>query len=456
MKHALIVNADVDAAAAMSALAVAEHYTVATARTLREAKRQMALQSPDIVLAEMNLPDGLGAALLDDVELLGPSRLVLVTHGATTLSHEHLAGEFGYLVTPVAPEQLRHVLLQATEPRTPTAGGGSPALPRSTSDRLGYLWGSAPAMQRVYEQIRRVAGTSVPVLITGESGTGKELAARTLHDLSQRAKQPFLAVNCGAISPHLIESEVFGHEKGSFTGADRQHQGFFERAKGGTLFLDEITEMPPSLQVRFLRVLESGTYMRVGSTTLQTADVRVLAATNRDPMRAVAEGHLREDLYYRLQVFPMAMPALREHLDDVPLLAEQFLSDIGQREGHARQFTTAAIDKLKSYAWPGNVRELKHAIHRAYVMADGNTVGDAWLPGGVAAETVQPIVAQQNGGDTMGLRLGMTLAEGEHQIIMATFEHHHRQLELTAKTLGISVEALKVHLRARGEWAVRG
>jgi DNA-binding NtrC family response regulator len=206
------------------------------------------------------------------------------------------------------------------------------------------------------------------------------LVARTLHDLSRRRKQPFLAVNCGAISPNLIESEVFGHEKGSFTGAERQHRGFFERAEGGTLFLDEITEMPAELQVKLLRVLETGTYMRVGSTTQQNADVRLVAATNRDPAQAVADGVLREDLLYRLNVFPIALPPLRDRLDDVKLLADHMLSEVSQREGPTRRLAPEAVARLEAYRWPGNVRELRNAMQRAYVMSDGDVVTDEWLP----------------------------------------------------------------------------
>src|SRR5262249_39013185 len=188
--------------------------------------------------------------------------------------------------------------------------------------------------------------------------------------------------------PHLIESEIFGHEKGSFTGADRQHQGFFERASGGTLFLDEITEMPPDLQVKLLRVLETGTFMRVGSTQVQETDVRMIAATNQDAAKAVAAGKLREDLLYRLNVFPIHLPPLRERPDDVPLIAEYFLDDISRREGLAKHFASEALERLTVYHWPGNVRELRNIVHRAYVMTPGATIVDECLPegaGGTAA-----------------------------------------------------------------------
>ena len=249
-------------------------------------------------------------------------------------------------------------------------------------------------MRRVYDQIARVAGTAVTVLVTGESGTGKELVARTVHDLSRRRGRPFLAVNCGAISAQLIESELFGHEKGSFTGADRQHQGFFERADGGTLFLDEIGEMPLELQVKLLRVLETGTFMRVGSTTARQADVRVIAATNRAPEQAVAAGRLREDLYYRLNVFPIDVPPLRERLDDVPLLARHFLAAVGQREGTAQALLAGGASRgCRRYPWPGNVRELRNVVQRAYVMEPRDVVTDEWLPVAGAASRDAPAAA---------------------------------------------------------------
>ena len=220
------------------------------------------------------------------------------------------------------------VLSRFMKPAALQADVASMAATVSEDGHFGHLWGNSAPMRRLYEQVARVAVTAVTVFITGESGSGKEVVAQTVHDLSRRRRQPFLAVNCGAIAHNLIESEIFGHEKGSFTGAERLHQGFFERANGGTLFLDEITEMPLELQVKLLRVLETGRYMRVGSTTTQETDVRVIAATNRPPLQAVADGRLREDLLYRLNVFPIELPPLRDRLSDVPLLARHFLKAV--------------------------------------------------------------------------------------------------------------------------------
>jgi two-component system, NtrC family, response regulator AtoC len=292
-----------------------------------------------------------------------------------------------------------------------------------------------------------VAGTSVTVFITGESGSGKEVVARTVHDLSRRRSRPFLAVNCGAISPNLIESEIFGHEKGSFTGAERQHQGFFERAHGGTLFLDEITEMPQALQVKLLRVLETGTFMRVGSTTPLETDVRVIAASNRDPAHAVASGALREDLFYRLNVFPIELPPLRERLIDLPLLVQHFLTEIGRREGALKQASPAALQRLAQYRWPGNVRELRNVLQRAYVMTAGPEIGDEWLPRDVLA--AHGMVAQPAAG-LVQVPVGTPLADAERQLILATLEHFGHHKERTAAALGVSLKTLYNRLKEYG------
>jgi len=265
--------------------------------------------------------------------------------------------------------------------------------------------------------------------------------ARTLHDLSRRRHAPFLAINCGAISPQLIESEIFGHERGSFTGADRQHLGFFERANAGTLFLDEITEMPMELQVKLLRVLETGTFLRVGSTTPQDADVRIVAATNRRPEEAVKAGRLREDLYYRLNVFPLQLPPLRERAGDVPLLAEHFAAAIGAQEGEVRRFSPAALHKLAEYPWPGNVRELRNVVQRSYVMADGPVITDEWLP--VAAGPARAGTPA----DHLCIPLGTSLAEAERRLILETVRHFNQHKERAAAALGVSLKTLYNRLK---------
>ncbi len=449
MSHALIVEDDADSARMMAALIGAEGFSAATARSLRDARKQMALQQPDLVLLDLRLPDGNGMSLLDDQELIGNSEVVLMTgHASLETSIQALRyGAADYLIKPVSAKQLQSILSRVIKPSVLRAEMQSLNEDLQRSGRFGHLVGKSQPMKHVYEQIARVAGTSVTVFITGESGTGKELVARTVHDLSRRRSRPFLAVNCGAISPNLMESEIFGHERGSFTGAERQHQGFFERAHGGTLFLDEVTEMPPSLQVKLLRVLETGTFMRVGSTTPIETDVRAIAATNRDPAQAVANGALREDLYYRLNVFPVELPPLRERQEDVPLLVSHFMQEIGQREGAFKRATPAALAKLAQYRWPGNVRELRNVLQRAYVMSAGAEIDDQWLPRDVLADQMRGSVT---GAGTLEVLVGTSLASVERQVILATLEHFGHQKERTAAALGVSLKTLYNRLKEYG------
>ncbi len=472
MTHALIVDDDVDSAFTLKALIMAEQCTVAVAHNLRDARRQIALQQPDLVLLDLQLPDGSGMELFSVPELLANSEVVLITGYASleTSIQALRLGAADYLVKPINLLRLQGVLSRLTKPALLKAEVETLAAQVAPSGHFGALWGRAPAMLQLYEQIARVAMTSVTVFITGESGSGKEVVAQTVHDLSRRRKQPFLAVNCGAISPNLIESEIFGHEKGSFTGADRQHLGFFERASGGTLFLDEITEMPMELQVKLLRVLETGSFMRVGSTQMQVADVRVLAATNRRPEQAVAAGQLREDLLYRLNVFPIELPPLRDRLSDVDLLARHFLTAFGAQEGQAKHFSAAALERLAQYRWPGNVRELRNAVQRAYVMAAGDVIDEQWLPqpslllhaaaGGVVAPATPPAARRTASlsdeafeQESITLTIGTTLASAERTLILATLRHHHHQKERTAAALGISLKTLYNRLK---EYAADG
>ena len=457
MPHALIVDGDAESVDSLRLLIASERFTVAVAPNLRDARRQMALQQPDVVLLDVKLPDGNGMDLFDDPSLIARSEVVLITGRACieTSAQALRLGAADYLVKPIAMRQLQGLLSRIMKPAAPKleVEGLSAAL--ATGGHFGPLWGRSLPMQRVYEQILRVAATSVTVFITGESGTGKEMVAQSVHDLSRRRKQPFLAINCGAISPHLIESEVFGHEKGSFTGADRQHAGFFERASGGTLFLDEITEMPLELQVKLLRVLETGRYMRVGSTQTQEANVRVIAATNRPPEQAVQQSRLREDLFYRLNVFPIVLPPLRERLVDVPLLAQHFLRAIGTQEGQARQFAPAALEQLASYTWPGNVRELRNVVQRAWVMAHGETIDDAGLPNAAPSEGVSGVPAEESSaglvsreaGVHIALPIGTSMAQAERALIEATLRHFNAHKERTAAVLGLSLKTLYNRLK---------
>jgi len=445
MSHVLIVDDDADSARMMADLVAMEGFTVATAGSLRDARRQIALQQPDVVLLDMRLPDGNGMELFEDAALLENSEVVLITGHASvdTSVQAFRLGAADYLVKPVNIKQLQGILSRIMRPGALKAEVATLNAEWQKSGHFGHLWGRSPAMQLIYEQISRVAGTAITVFITGESGTGKEVVARTVHDLSRRRNNPFLAVNCGAISPNLIESEIFGHEKGSFTGAERQHQGFFERAHGGTLFLDEITEMPLELQVKLLRVLETGMFMRVGSTQVQEADVRVITATNRQPDQAVASGRLREDLLYRLNVFPIHLPPLRERAEDVALLAEQFLAGICQSEGQPKRLSPAALARLASWRWPGNVRELRNVLQRAFVMTNGEVIDDEWLPRDVSAAPAAEPAADA----AISITLGTSLADAEYQLILATLRHFNNHKERTAAALGVSLKTLYNRLK---------
>jgi two-component system response regulator AtoC len=457
MPHVLIVDDDTDSAATLRELIAAPAFTVALAHTLRDARKQIALQQPDLVLLDLKLPDGNGMDLFADPQLVANSEVVLITgHASLDTSIQALRmGAADYIVKPINLRHLQGLLSRVTQPAKLKAEVATLTAELTESGHFGHLWGRSAPMQRVYEQIARVAATGITVFITGESGSGKELAAQTVHGLSRRRKQAFLAVNCGAISPHLIESEIFGHEKGSFTGAERQHLGFFERANGGTLFLDEVTEMSLDLQVKLLRVLETGRFMRVGSTQSLEADVRVIAATNRPPEQAVASGKLREDLLYRLNVFPIHLPPLRDRLSDVPLLAQHFLTAIAAQEGQPKQFTPAALQQLQRHGWPGNVRELRNAVQRAYVMATGSVIDERWLPlGGGDAPAPPPAPAASSAGTPAGadtpsitLPIGISMVQAERALILATLERFEHHKERTAATLGISLKTLYNRLK---------
>jgi DNA-binding NtrC family response regulator len=302
------------------------------------------------------------------------------------------------------------------------------------------LVGDSPAMRELYKMIEKVAPTDATVFLQGESGTGKELVAHAIHQLSPRCQRRYLAVNCGAISPTLIGSELFGHERGSFTGANRQHKGHFERTAGGTLFLDEITEMPTDLQVQLLRVLETGKLLRLGGDHEVPVDVRVIAATNRSPEEVVAEGKLRKDLYFRLMVFPLYIPPLREREGDVTLLAQYFLGLLNHQYSLEKHFTKAVLQSLEERPWQGNVRELRNAIQRAFILADREIGADHFATGDLSEE-------EQEEEDPLNLSVGTSIDDAEKRLIFATLEHYGGDKTRTAEALGISLKTLYNRLK---------
>jgi DNA-binding NtrC family response regulator len=303
---------------------------------------------------------------------------------------------------------------------------------------LGNLLGRAPAMKQVFALIQRVAPTEATVMIMGESGVGKERVAECIHLLSHRAQGPLVAINCGSIPASLIEAELFGYEKGSFTGASRSHAGVFERATGGTLFLDEVTEMPLDMQTRLLRVLETGRFYRVGGTQEIKTDIRVVAATNRNVTEAVANRQLREDLMYRLAVFPLHIPPLRERAGDVPLLAQHFLDLLNRTNGTAKQFSPAFADALRTHRWTGNVRELKNTIERSFILADD--ILDIDLALSMPAQTSEP--AEQARPAGLHVPLGSRLDEAERSLIEVTLDYCEGDKRRAAAVLGCSLKTL--------------
>jgi two-component system, NtrC family, response regulator HydG len=443
MPHALVIEDDSNSLDALAELVGQEGFTVSTARTLEDAREEMEERIPDVLLVDLMLPDGSGLDLLRDIEATNSTDVVLVTgHASLDTAVEALRmGASDYLTKPLDIPRLKTVLANVARRRELRDEIDNLRGELRKLGRFGLLIGASPEMEKVYDLIGRVAPSEATVLVTGESGTGKDLVAQTLHHFSRRRKGAFLPVNCGAISPNLIESELFGHERGSFTGADRQHKGVFERASGGTLFLDEITEMPLELQVKLLRVLETGTVMRLGGERPTEVDVRVIAATNRPPEEAMQHGKLREDLFYRLKVFPIHLPPLRQRKDDVELLANHFLQELNKVEGTAKQFNKAAMLRLRNYLWPGNVRELKNMVHRAYILADAE-IGPESLPPeiGGTSDALEPVTHAS--GPILHLRVGSSVAEVERSLILATVEEFQGDKQRAAEVLGISLKTL--------------
>lgn len=443
MPHLLIVDDDNAIRETLAEIGRDSGFTVALAASVRDALLQLERRAPDLVLTDVRLPEGSGMDIFKNAGAASAEVVVMTGHGTLDNAVQALRlGATDYLVKPICMERLNAILARIAS----SAGGSPPGQPFEEPGRFGKMYGDSPPMRELYRQISRVAPTDVTVLLVGESGTGKELAAHAIHQLSARRQRPFLAVNCGAISPHLIESEMFGHERGSFTGADRQHKGYFERADGGTLFLDEVTEMPLDLQVKLLRVLETGQFMRVGTHREVGCDIRIIAATNRNPEQAVQEGKLREDLYYRLNVFPLALPPLRERGEDIALLADRFLQTQNAESGAGKRFSARATAALAQYEWPGNVRELKNFVRRAFIMAEGDEL---------EADQLTPQVSPggESSGGQVSVPVGETLAEADRRLILATLVRCKGVKKQAAALLGISPKTLYNRLE---EYAAAG
>jgi DNA-binding NtrC family response regulator len=422
-------------------------------------------------VTDLKMPRMDGMELLNRIgELPNHMAVVMMTaQGSIESAVEAMRrGAFDYVPKPVDPLRLRTILQNASRQHaeSETIRVGNSHRQRSDSGSLGPLVGTSERMRQVFSLIERIATSNVSVLVTGESGTGKELVARALHELSSRHNKPFVAVNCAAIPETLIESEIFGHEKGAFTGALERRAGCFELAEEGTLLLDEIGEMPAATQAKLLRVLEDRKLRRLGSKAETPVDVRVVAATNKDPEQAVAAGELRGDLYYRLNVFNIQMPPLREHLEDIAPIAQKMIRDMNER--HACSVTgikESLLKKLMSYSWPGNVRELRNTIERATIMAGTGMLGLEHLPpqfgepgfappigkAGRAAEQeaarpseVERYLEDQN---TVRVEVGTTVDEAERQLILKTLMSTHNNKTKAAEILGISSKTLQNKLK---------
>jgi two-component system, NtrC family, response regulator AtoC len=437
--RALIVDDDSGFRLGLAELVRREGFAVASAGSLKEAREEIAARPPDILLVDLRLPDGSGLDLLTGFEPTTAPEVVLITGDASveTAVDALRRGAIDYLTKPVDFARIKMALANVTRTLEMKGEIGTLRGELRKLGRFGPLIGTSPPMQAVYDLIGRVARTDATVLITGETGTGKEVVALTIHSLSRRSKEAFLPVNCGAISANLIESELFGHERGSFTGADRSHKGYFERAHRGTLFLDEITEMPLELQVRLLRVLETATVTRVGGNEPISIDVRILAATSLHVEEAVAASKLREDLFYRLNVFPIALPPLRQRGEDVELLAEQCLRELNAASGTGKHFTRACLERLRRHSWPGNVRELKNVIQRAFILAEEDVGVDSLPLGGTEVVSASSLV----------MRVGSPIAEMERRLIVATLDQCDGDKKKAADVLKISLKTLYNRLK---------
>jgi DNA-binding NtrC family response regulator len=413
-----------------------------------EALTRLTTESYDVIVTDLKMPGMNGIEFMRNLESRPHgAQIVMVTAHATvaTAVAAMRHGAFDFVEKPFTVDQLESLVGRAMQHGRMLDGGQQ--LSQSNS---AIMIGSSPAMQALRNRIAQVAPTSETVLISGESGTGKELVARSVHAASRRRDQPLVSLNCPALSPQLMESELFGHERGAFTGADAPRTGRFELADGGTILLDEITEIGLPLQAKLLRVLQEKAFERVGSSETRTVDVRVLATTNRDLRDEVAAGSFRQDLYYRLNVVPLAVPPLRDRLSDVPELVKHFLTRAAERLGRTPcSLTTGACDLLCTYRWPGNIRELENLVVRASVLSTGSPVdADELRPWLIAGESLS--ASSDSDESDAAVPVGLSLETMERKLIEATLDQFGGHRAKTAQALGIGIRTLSGKLRAYG------
>ncbi|HYH06722.1 MAG TPA: sigma-54 dependent transcriptional regulator [Thermoanaerobaculia bacterium] len=440
MKRVLIVDDDRATSAGMADVVEEWGYEPEVADTVKAGWASITKLLPDVAIVDLKLPDGSGLDLLHRIKENYPDVSVVILTGHATVDSAVKALKVGaedYVTKPVDLPRLQVILKSVEDKQMMKQEIIELRRQLQKMGALGHLVGKSPKMQRLFEELEMVANTDANVFIVGESGSGKEVVANTIHYLSRRRNKPFIAFNCGAISPTLIESEIFGHEKGAFTNAIKRREGYFENAKGGTVFLDEITEMPIELQVKLLRVLEEGKFRRVGGNEEINIDARIVAASNRDPQKAIVDGKMREDLYYRLNVFPIEVPPLRDRLEDIPLFSHFFLQKLNEtEEKHVEKIDADFIEALQAYEWPGNVRELRNVINRAFIMARTDTLTVDCLPDKLAGNR------RKRSKNAVSIPLGQPMEEVERIVIEETLSMTDGDRRKTAEILGISYKTL--------------
>ena len=449
-QRVLIVDDEDPARQGLRELVASWGYSAETAGDGRQALEMIEGFSPLVVITDVVMPHVNGFQLLTRLKAEHPETAVILLTGQGSVDAAIRSvkdeGAFYYFEKPIDTRRLQLVLRKAAE--YSSARRENEVLRRQLRQygAFGDMVGSSEAMREIYTLIEQVAPSSVSVLVTGESGTGKEMVARTIHKLSPRNGHPFIAINCAAMPESLMESELFGHEKGAFTGAAERRIGCFELANSGTLLLDEIAEMPVALQAKLLRVLEEKCVRRLGGAKETIVDVRVIAATNQDPFKAVQIGTMREDLLYRLNVITIKLPALREHREDIPLLAQHMIDELSRRHNKtARLISTEAMDVLLGYHWPGNIRELRNAVERAVVICEGEQIDKIHLPAHITGQKPSPT------SDAVMIPIGMPLDEVERRIILSTLARSDYNKTRTAETLHISLKTLHNKLKAYRE-----
>jgi DNA-binding NtrC family response regulator len=456
-ERVLIVEDEIHALTGLAELVSSWGYATETAADGIEALERIEGWEPGVIVTDLKMPRMNGLELL--ARLLDMRRnyivVVLTAQGSIESAVEAMkVGAYDFIQKPIDSTRLRIVLSNAVRQRQTERQLEATRRKLRDTGILGPLVGSSKKMREVFSLVEQVATSNVSVLITGESGTGKELVARTLHELSPRRAKPFVAVNCAAIPEALIESELFGHEKGAFTGAIERRAGCFELAEEGTLLLDEIGEMPVGTQAKLLRVLEDHKLRRLGAKVESPVDVRVIAATNKNPEAAVDCGQLRAELYYRLNVFNIHMPALREHKEDIPAMVDSMIVDMNLKHGRQVPGVDAGmLARLMQYDWPGNARELRNTIERAVILCGDAPVSAHHLPPGFGSRSVEP--AQDDPATSVKLEVGTTVDEAERLLIIKTLASTNNNKTRAAEILGISLKTLHNKLKEYGQVKLR-